>query len=260
MIAAMLVCPACGGERPRQDMPCSSCGGAPMSGGRLAGTSEASSFEGITVPDLDLPRGGRPNARLPIRAGEPEMSIELAVDAMALVRERSSATASVGDLVFDARLLADYGEPHRNWLLWPLYSWRVFWRRRELRRALLVRREEARRTAQEVDDALVAIAEQTRPIVQGEKAFETAIENLRQAEGLLRSRDQVFAAEQDAQNARLAQVDARLRALDADLANAQAEERGIAAELGAAQATVAREEAAHKRAAPRSGGAEGSGG
>jgi hypothetical protein len=197
---------------------------------------------------------------MPRRVQEPEVSIELAVDAMALVRERSPAVPSVGELFFDARLLADYGEPFKNWLLWPLYAWRVLWRRRELKRALLVRREEASRTAQEVDDALVAIAEQARPVLEGVPSFQAAIEDLSRAEALLRSRDQVFAAEQDAQNARLAQVDARLRALEEELAKAQCEEREISAELAAAQAAVVREEAARKRAVVRSGGTERSGG
>jgi hypothetical protein len=179
---------------------------------------------------------------------------------MALVRERSPAVPSVGDLFFDARLLADYGEPSRNWLLWPLYAWRVIWRRRELKRALLVRREEASRTAQEVDDALVAIAEQTRPALEGVPSFQAAIEDLSRAEALLRSRDQVFAAEQDAQNARLAQADARLRALEEELAKAQAEEHEISAELAEALAAVVREEALRKRAATRCGSTERSGG
>ena len=258
MIVAMPLCTACGGDRPRPDMPCPSCGWPSVSG--VGGSGEGPSFAGIAVPDLDVPRGVRPSVRLPTHVAEPDVPIELAVDAMALVRERSPAVPTIGDLVFDARLLADYGEPSRNWLLWPLYAWRVIWRRRELKRALLVRREEAKRTAQEADDALVAIAEQTRPIVQDDPAFQTAIESLHQAEAVLRSRDQVFAAEQDAQNARLAQVDARLRALEAELARAQADERDISTELAAAQAAVVREEAARKRAAVRSGGAEGSGG
>ena len=190
----------------------------------------------------------------------PRCRIELAVDASALMRERCPAVPSVGDLAFDAKLLADFGEPAKSWLLWPLYALRVLRRRRELSRALVVRREEAARTAKEVDDALVAIAEQTRSIVQGLPSFESLIDELVRAEGLLRSRDQVFAAEQDAQNARLAQVDARLRALEEELARVQSEEREITAELASAQTAVAREEAARKRAVIRSADAERSGG
>jgi hypothetical protein len=191
---------------------------------------------------------------------QPEVSIELAVDSDALVRERSPVVPSVGDLAFDARLLADYGEPHRNWMLWPLYAWRVLHRRRELRVALGVRREEALRTATEVDDALVAIAEQARPEARSLGSFQGTLQALVEGEALLRSRDQVFAAEQDAQNARLAQVDSRLRALEAELEAAQVEEQGVIAELNDAQAVIAREESIRRRSGHGSSGAERSGG
>jgi hypothetical protein len=252
-------CPACGGDRPQPDIPCSSCGAAASGKSDAEGISGKPS-ESFVVPELDIPRAPPPTGRVSPRAQEPEVSIELAVDANALVRERCPAVPSVGDLVFDAKLLADFGEPAKSWLLWPLYALRVLRRRRELRRALVVRRDEAARTAKEVDDALVAIAEQTRCIVQGVPSFQGVTDDLVHAEELLRSRDQVFAAEQDAQNARLAQFDARLRALEEELARVQGEEREITAELASAQAAVVREEAARKRAVIRSVDAERSGG
>jgi chromosome segregation ATPase len=153
----------------------------------------------------------------------------------------------VGDLAFDAKLLADYGEPPKHWLLRPMYAWRVLWRRRELKRALLVRREEAKRAAGEVEDLLVAVADQVRSDAEKRETFHVAIEHLRVAEDLLRSRDRVFAEEQDAQRARLTQFDSRLRALESELATAQAEERAIAADLAAVQAALARAETLRKR-------------
>ncbi len=70
----------------------------------------------------------------------------------------------------------------------------------------------------------------------------------------------MFASEQDAQNARLAQVDARLKALETELAKAQGEERELTSELATAQGALVREEAARKRTASRGGGAERAGG
>jgi chromosome segregation ATPase len=157
-------------------------------------------------------------------------------------------TSAVGDLDFDARLLAEYGEPPRHWLLSPLYAWRVLRRLRQLKAALAGRREEASRTAGEVEDALVAFAERVRPVAEKEPGFATAAEELHRAEELLRSRDRVLATEQDAQNARLVQVDARLAKLENELGQAQSEEQGLAAELSTAQGALGREEAKLKRA------------
>jgi hypothetical protein len=201
----------------------------------------------MTVPDLDLSRVPASRARAPKRVEFQNAAIELAVAPEALVMERAAIVPTVGDLAFDAKLLADYGEPPKHWLLRPMYAWRVFWRRRELKRALLVRREESTRAAEAVDDALVAVAEQVRTVAESLPAFATAIGRVRSAEDVLRSRDRVFAAEQDAQSARLAQFDARLRAMEAELAEAQAEERSVAADLAAAQSMLVREEGLRKR-------------
>ncbi len=157
-------------------------------------------------------------------------------------------TPDVGDVAFDAKLLADYGDPPRHWLLSPLYAWRVLRRQRELKKVLVGRREETKRAHHEVEDALVAFAERVRPIAEHHPEFAQALEELRGAEDLLRSRDRVLASEQDAQTARLASVDGRLAKLEAEVAHAQAEERAIAAELVSAQAALARGDAKLKRA------------
>ena len=231
------------------------------------------------MPDLELNLGERPAPRPPSpkkRTEEP-LSLELAVDPRDLIQERAGpahaathelsagmiarpsqggaalaplrqAELAVGDHAFDARLLADFGEPPRHWLLTPLYAWRVMKRQRELRAARVGRSEEARRAADEVEDALVALAERVRPAAEKQSTYVTAIEDLRRAEEVLRSRDRVLATDQDAQNARLAQVDARLSKLESELAQAQAEERAVVAEMGAAQAALGREDAKLKRA------------
>ncbi len=173
-------------------------------------------------------------AREPSRSGRPS--------------RHPNSMLAIGDLAFDARLLADYGSPPQGWLRAPFYAWRVLRRQRELKRAHGERREEAARTAIEVEDALVAFAERARPAAERQPSYGAVVEELRRAEDLLRSRDRVLATEQDAQNARIAQVDARLAKLEEEFAQAQADERAAAGELAAAQAALAREEAKLKRA------------
>jgi hypothetical protein len=163
-------------------------------------------------------------------------------------RAQAPLQPEVGDVEGDARVLADYGEPPRTWIFAPLYAWRVLKRQRELRAALAARRTEAEHAAGVLEDALVAFAERTRPAAEKQPAYAVALEDLQRAEDVLRSRDKVLAAEQDAQKARLAQVDARLAKLQEELLAAQSEERTTAQELSGAQGALAREEAKLARA------------
>jgi hypothetical protein len=259
-------CPSCGAERLPgvADAPCSQCGAR---GARAA-------------PELELDvRPKAPPRPVPRKVEEVEMKLELAVEprsfsgaggpasskalahaslvspgvhAPVYAHEPRTALAEVspgvGEVAFDARLLAEYGDAPRHWLLSPLYAWRVLTRQRVLRKVLLGRREEAARAAHEVEDALVAFAERSRAVAEKHPDYARSIEELRGAEDVLRSRDRVLASEQDAQSARLASVDARLDKLEAEVAHAQAEERAIAAELASAQAALARGESKLKRA------------
>jgi hypothetical protein len=263
-MARMPSCPSCGAERAAsaKNAPCSACGAIAASGPRAA-------------PDfqLDVPKRPPPKPVAP-RKVEAEVKLELAVEPRSfattvadrdsnadsnritvvqpaqamIVRARAEVGPTVGDVAFDARLLADYGPAPGHWLLSPLYAWRVLRRQRELKKGLAGRREEAKRAANEVEDALVAFAERTRPVAEKQSEFARTIEELRGAEDVLRSRDRVLASEQDAQSARLAAVDARLAKLEAELAHAQAEERTIAGELASSQAGLARGESKLKRA------------
>jgi hypothetical protein len=124
----------------------------------------------------------------------------------------------------------------------------VLRRQRELRTALVARKTEAEHAAVVLEDALVAFAERARPVAEKQAAYAVALEDLARAEDVLRSRDKVLAAEQDAQKARLAQVDARLTGLEAELAQAQIDERVAAEQLSASQGALAREEAKATRA------------
>jgi hypothetical protein len=147
----------------------------------------------------------------------------------------------------DVRLLADYGPLPSHWLLSPLYALRVLKRRGELRRALAARKEEAIRAAAEAEDALVTMAEQVRPKAEQQATFADLMSALRRAEELLRMRDRVLAAENEAEMARLASADARLGKLEADCESARTHEREAAAELVAAQEALVREDAHLKR-------------
>jgi hypothetical protein len=155
---------------------------------------------------------------------------------------------AVGDLAFDAGLLGDYGEAPTSLLRTPFYAWRVLRRHRELRAALATRREEAERAENDRLDALVAFAERVRATAEKQPAYAVALEEVRRGEDLLRSRDRVLAADQDAQTARLSAVDVRLSKLEAELAESREQDAVIASELATAQGALSREEAKLKRA------------
>jgi hypothetical protein len=162
-------------------------------------------------------------------------------------RSTSLAPPAV-DLETDARVLADYGEAPGSPLLSPLYAFRVFKRQRELKAALAVRAAEAEHARTTLEDALVALAERVRPVAEKNSAYRAALDDLTRVEEQLRSRDKVLAAEQDAQRARLAQVDARIAKAESELSQAQGHERAVATELSGVQGGLAREEAKIKQA------------
>jgi chromosome segregation ATPase len=161
---------------------------------------------------------------------------------------RPVQSADPTDLSADAYALADYGEPPESWFVAPMYAWRVLKRQRELKAALVGRQAEAQHAVTAVEEALVGFAERVRPAAEKGSGYAIALEDLSRAEDVLRSRDNVLAAEQDAQKARLAQVDARLAATENELVDSQTNERLLAQDLASAQAGLAREEAKLKRA------------
>jgi hypothetical protein len=232
--------------------------------------------------ELDIPSRKAPKAA-PKKKQEEELSLELAIDPRSLVQPavdkpappsgpRSTGGVSpsaaivptkgglattrrslapgpqVGDIEFDARLLADFGDRPRHWLLSGLYAWRVLRRQREVRHALVGRKEEAQRSSTELEDALVALAERIKPAVEQKEGYADSLSEAKRAEETLRSRDAVLAADQDAHNARLAAVEARVAKLEAELVEAQAAERAIVAEIAASQGALGRAESKLKRA------------
>jgi len=242
MIAAMGACASCGADGVGPGQACPRCGALQDSG-----------------LELDLHARPAPKPPKPRRPAEEALPLELAVDPRSLVAERAAEARFVPapmarvqepemDLAADARVLADYGEPPGSWITSPLYAWRVLKRQRELKTAHAARKVEAEHAAAVLEDALVAFAERVRPAADKQSAYAVALEDLARAEDVLRSRDNVLAAEQDAQKARLAQVDARLTALEAELSQAQIDERLAAEELSSTQGALAREEVKLKRA------------
>ena len=163
-------------------------------------------------------------------------------------KQSASMAPAASDLETDAMALAEYGDAPGSWVTSPLYAWRVLKRQREVKAALAVRTAEAEHAQAALDDALVAFAERARPVAEKHKSYLVPFDDLGRAEELLRSRDKVLAAEQDAQRARLAQVDSRLTKAESELAQAQGHERAVATELAGAQGALAREEAKIKRA------------
>ena len=270
MIVAMASCASCGAAGVGPDGRCARCG--------VVSAPEL---------ELAVRARPAPKAPPPPRKKAEELSLELGVDPRAIAAERAAEThaapldhgpdggwegagraaasaqvvrgaargAAAAEehdpesvMASDARVLADYGDAPKRWITAPLYAWRVMKRQRELKTAHAARKVEAEHAAGVLDDALVAFAARVRPAAEKQSGYALALEDLARAEDVLRSRDKVLAAEQDAQKARLAQVDARLTALEGELSKAQIDERLAAEQLSSSQGALAREEAKLKRA------------
>ena len=248
-------CPACDAEREANDAPCPFCGAAPAA---------VPFFELPTLPPPRQPAG----QKAALREVEAETAIDLAFDPRdrelvgllpaQVIPQRSREADGEADLARaedadhdasdDARLLADYGDTPKHWLFSPPYAWRVFQRRRAIKRALALRSKEAARATENLEDALVALAERIRPAAEQAPSYMDVLEMLSRAERVLRSRDAVLASEHDAQATRLAAIDSRLSKLEAELVSARTEGRDAAATLVSLQGTLAREESNLKRA------------
>jgi len=199
---------------------------------------------------IDLAFEPHSNAALPV-AFAPTTEPHLGEESVRLPRAAGSVERlddSRQEIEADAHLLADHGPAGGHWLGAAPYAWRVLRRQRELRRALQGRRQEAVRARGEQEDALVAFADRLRPVAAGLPDYIEAMDQLRRAEAVLRSRDRVLAAEMEAHAARLASVDTRIGKLGSERERLLDAERTAAAELATAQAELAREEAQLKRA------------
>src|SRR5580692_1504458 len=178
-------CQACDAEREANDAPCPFCGAPP---------AEVPFFE---LPTLPPPRvASAPKAAT--RDADAETAIDLAFDPrdreMTAPRLRQAAHEGAGeadgeadlaraeaadhDASDDARLLADYGETPKHWLFSPPYAWRVFQRRRAIKRALALRSKEAARATENLEDALVALAERIRPAAEQAPSYMEVLDML----------------------------------------------------------------------------------
>jgi hypothetical protein len=185
----------------------------------------------MPAPDLELGARPKPAARpSKPKVQEEEVSLELAVDPRELVQQRAAASAAPAPLAHAPAPLARgaHGAPPP-----PPPS----------PNALARRPHHSVPAPSDLETDAIVLAD------YGEApAYMQALEQLSRADDMLRSRDRVLGAEQDAQKSRLQQVDARISKAEADLAAAQAPERGVAGELASSQGSLARAEAKQKKA------------
>jgi hypothetical protein len=144
---------------------------------------------------------------------------------------------------YEARVLADYGpKPEAFWRT-PMYAYRVVTRRSALQRDLSTKRSEAERALKRYEDALVALGERAR----AGAAPPAALERVKQAEELLRSRDTALAQSMDANKGVIAEIDARLAPAEAELARVKQDEAKATALREAAEQDFQRADAKVKR-------------
>lgn len=144
---------------------------------------------------------------------------------------------------YEARVLADYGpKPEAFWNA-PMYAYRVMTRRSALQRDLATKRSDAERALKRYEDALVALGERSR----SGAAPANALERVKQAEDLLRSRDGALAQSMDAHKGVLSDIDTRLGVAETELARARQHEAQAQALREAAEQDFQRADAKVKR-------------
>jgi hypothetical protein len=148
---------------------------------------------------------------------------------------------------FEARALADYGDPPSAWWKMPQYAYRVLRRRPELKKLADQKKREADRAEGAAEDALLSFAQVVRSDAEKLGAYAGALQSVRATEDVLGQRDAVLASENDAHKHRQAEHDAKLAELEAQVSQIQMEERQIAGELAEADTLLKRAEAREKR-------------
>jgi hypothetical protein len=218
-------------------------------------------------PSLDLDLGNGPPLVTPVAGAAPAApagprnSATRVPVAGAAAPAKRAAEAKPGDVSradgkaapangvdpYEARALADYGDPPAQWWKTPLYAFRVLRRRPELKKLAEAKKREAERAEGAAEDALLVFAEQIRPTAEKLGAYARAFQDVRDAEQVQRERDAVLAQETDAHRQKQAEVDARISELEAQLTQIQMEERTIAGELNEAETLLKRADARVKR-------------
>jgi hypothetical protein len=211
----------------------------------------------LTGPPLIAPMSGRPPpapapqpgassvAKVPLAPAAANAS--LAPAAATALAKREKPVQSEDTDPYEARALADYGDPPAEWWKSPLYAYRVLRRRPELKKVAAQKRRDAERASGAAEDALFAFAELARPTAERLAAYGSAFDSVRAAERVLGERDAVLASETASHKQRQAEIDTKLAELEGNLSKVQGEERMIAAELAEADALLKRADARMKR-------------
>ena len=232
----MAECPSCKAEGYSPGAACAVCG-----------------VRSLPELELDIPAPrSRASAKTKAAPRVEPISLDLKLDLPDLpdgpLPGQNAEAGRKEDEGLEARTLADYGPTPTSWLGAPKYAYRVWKRQRELRAALVARREEAALAQEAATDALVACGERARKSASKEPAYGTLLQELKAREDILRSRDQSLAKEQEAHAERVAAIDGRIARLEEELSEVTADEHVIVEELAQADAARKRSEAKAKRA------------
>jgi hypothetical protein len=147
----------------------------------------------------------------------------------------------------DARALADYGDGPSSFWQAPLYAYRVRTRQSELRRQLAERQRDLTRARDACEEAKVAFAERARNGAQKNDTFAKLLEPIVATERVMLDRDTALSVATEAHQGQLRVIDERIAELEAELADAKADERQIEDKLAEAEAVRQRALAKMKR-------------
>lgn len=94
----------------------------------------------------------------------------------------------------DVEVAADYGDAPKGWLTAPVYAWRVFLRRRELKSSIRLAEHRLASLETQRDKALAEFADALRPEIAADQLAARLLEPLREVEGRAGERSEAFAA------------------------------------------------------------------
>ncbi len=142
---------------------------------------------------------------------------------------------------YEVAILADYGPAPDQFLLTPLYAWRVLTRRRDLKRRLAVADEAVAQAERARDDRLADLAERARPTIEKSPEFASLLQPLIAAEQSAADRASALAL----RNAEFAK---QVGAVDQQIADAHQKVQAAQAVVDAARRQLATKEELLRRA------------
>lgn len=122
----------------------------------------------------------------------------------------------------DVEAYADFGPSNLPFYLAPLYTWRVFNRRRWLERDLDAMQRELQTREVERDELLVDLTESVRPLLMNDERFRVLIDELSGATTELEAQEQALATTNAGLSRELEAHDRELERLDRELAEQSA--------------------------------------